>query len=63
MTSTSDTTAPTDPSWSAADILSITLRQLRAWDEEAARHRVVTQPRADEDAWEGTEIDVRRKVL
>ena len=62
MTFTSDTAAPTDTGWAAADLLSITLRQLRVWDEEAARHRV-TQPRADEDAWEGTEIDVRRKVL
>jgi hypothetical protein len=62
MQFSSDTATPADTSWAAADILSITLRQLRAWDEEAARHRV-TQPRADEDAWEGTEIDVRRNVL
>ncbi|MFG6489533.1 hypothetical protein ACG04R_22840 [Roseateles sp. BYS78W] len=62
MPLTSDNAAPADTAWAAADILSITLRQLRAWDEEATRQRV-TQPRADEDAWEGTEIDVRRTVL
>ena len=61
MPLTSDT-APAETGWAAADILSITLRQLRAWDEEAARQQI-TQPRADEDAWEGTEIDVRRTVL
>ena len=51
-----------DVSQIGADILRVTLRQLRAWDEAAARDRVV-QPKADEEAWEGTEIDVRRTVL
>lgn len=58
----SDSQPLTDTQRAGADILHITLRQLRAWDEEAARQRVV-QPKADEDAWEGTEIDVRRTVL
>lgn len=51
-----------DAGWAGTAILRITLGQLRAWDEEAARRDVV-QPKADEEAWEGTEIDVRRTVL
>ncbi|KQW49539.1 MULTISPECIES: hypothetical protein [unclassified Roseateles] len=55
--------APTaDDSWASAVLLSITLGQLREWQSEAARH-VVTMPKADEEAWEGTEIDIRRTVL
>lgn len=43
------------------NVLRVTSRQLnaltRAWE------RVVVVPKADEEAWEGTEIDVRRTVL
>lgn len=50
-----------DVRWASADILRITIRQLRIWEAEAVRHCVT--PPADEQAWEGTEIDVRRTVL
>lgn len=53
---------PDDTDWAAADVLRITLRQLRAWDEQAARQHA-TPPKADEEAWQDTEIDVRRRVL
>lgn len=53
--------APDDARWASADILGLTLGQLRAWELQAARHCVT--PAADEDAWEGTELDVRRTVL
>ncbi|HEY0956648.1 MAG TPA: hypothetical protein VGE36_17970 [Roseateles sp.] len=36
--------------------------QLRLWAEEGMAGKVIV-PLGDEDAWEGTEIDVRRKVL
>jgi hypothetical protein len=62
MQSQATTRSPDDLRWTTADMLSVTLQQLRAWDAEAARHRVI-QPMADEQAWEGTEIDVRRTVL
>lgn len=51
-----------DARWASVDILRITIGQLRAWEAEARRYRVVTLP-DDEQAWEGTEIDVRRTVL
>jgi len=51
-----------DLRWASADILRITVSQMRAWEAEAARHGVV-QPCSDEEAWEGTEIDIRRTVL
>jgi hypothetical protein len=55
--------APTaDDRWASAALLSITLGQLREWQTEAARH-VVIVPKADEETWEGTEIDSRRTVL
>lgn len=53
--------APDDLRWASIEILSLTVRQLRAWEAEAARHCVVVP--ADEEAWEGTELDVRRTVL
>lgn len=52
---------PDDARWASAEILRITIGQLRAWELEAGRHCVT--PPADEEAWEGTEIDVRRTVL
>ncbi|KQY81832.1 MULTISPECIES: hypothetical protein [Roseateles] len=45
-----------------ANVLRVTLRQLSAWASDDAQHRVIL-PVADEEAWEGTEIDVRRTVL
>jgi len=54
--------SPDDLRWASADVLRITVSQMRAWEAEAARHCVVP-PRSDEEAWEGTEIDVRRTVL
>ena len=53
--------APDDFRWASAEVLRITVSQLRAWETEAARH-CITLP-ADEEAWEGTELDVLRKVL
>ena len=53
---------PVDAGWGGVTLLRITLGQLRVWDEEAARNGVI-QPKDDEEAWEGTEIDVRRTVL
>lgn len=41
--------------------LSITLQQLRVWEEKARRQVIV--PKADAEAWEETEIDVRRTSL
>lgn len=48
--------------WTTDELLRITLQQLRTWEVEAARHRIAS-PVSDEQAWEGTEIDVRRTVL
>jgi hypothetical protein len=62
MQSQSSTATPDDIRWASADILRITIGQLRSWQEETTRHCVI-EPKADEDAWEGTEIDVRRTVL
>lgn len=60
---TQQPTSPTadDLRWASAEILSLTVRQLRAWELEAARHCIAVP--ADEQAWEGTELDVRRTVL
>lgn len=52
----------TDDEWTSAALLRTTLSQLREWQAEAARY-VATLPKADEEAWEGTEIDSRRTVL
>lgn len=53
--------AADDLRWASAEILSLTVRQLRTWEAEAARYCVIVP--ADEQAWEGTELDVRRTVL
>jgi hypothetical protein len=53
---------PDDVRWASADMLRITVAQMRLWEAEAAR-RCVAPPKTDEEAWEGTEIDVRRTVL
>jgi hypothetical protein len=45
-----------------ANVLRVTLRHLGASAGDDAQHRVIL-PVADEEAWEGTEIDVRRTVL
>jgi len=50
-----------DLHWASADMLRITVAQMRAWEADAARHCIA--PPTDEEAWEGTEIDVRRTVL
>ncbi|MFT7772804.1 hypothetical protein [Roseateles sp.] len=44
-----------------SDLMRVTLAQLRAWEAEAAQGVVV--PKADEEAWEDTEIDMRRTAL
>jgi hypothetical protein len=62
MQSQTNTPALDDIRWASANVLRVTLSQLRAWDAEDAPHRV-SLPKADEVAWEGTEIDVRRTVL
>ncbi len=54
--------AADDAGWASAEILRITMGQLRAWEAEAARHRMLQLP-PDDHAWEGTELDVRRTVL
>lgn len=53
--------APDELHWASEDILRITFSQLRAWEAQAARHCIAVP--ADEEAWEGTELDVRRTVL
>lgn len=45
-----------------ANVLRVTVGQLGAWAADDTQQRVVL-PMADDDAWEGTEIDVRRTVL
>lgn len=54
--------SPDDLCWASADMLRITVSQMRAWEAEAARHCLVP-PKSEEETWEGTEIDVRRTVL
>lgn len=48
--------------WASTTMLEITLSQLREWETQAARHLIIV-PKADEQAWEDTEIDVRRTAL
>lgn len=48
--------------WASADMLRITVAQMRAWEAEAARH-CATLPKSDEEAWEGTELDALRTTL
>ncbi len=58
------TTVPTDhlPAPSPRpNVLRVTSRQLSALASRWSRMVIV--PKADEEAWEGTEIDVRRTVL
>ncbi|RZJ07136.1 MAG: hypothetical protein EOP39_17195 [Rubrivivax sp.] len=43
------------------NVLRVTTRQLSAFI--GAWERAVIVPKPDEEAWEGTEIDVRRTVL
>jgi hypothetical protein len=45
-----------------ANVLRVSVSQLGAWAADDMPHRVIV-PMADEEAWEGTEIDVRRTVL
>lgn len=42
--------------------LALSVRELRAWEAQAAR-QVINCPRPDDECWEDTEIDVRRTVL
>jgi hypothetical protein len=62
MQSHAHTPAPDDLRWASAAMLRITIGELREWEAVAARQRAAL-PIADEQAWEGTEIDVRRTVL
>ena len=60
------TTAPADPLPSSPpppppNVLRMSSRPVAALAQ--AWNRVVIVPKADEEAWEGTEIDVRRTVL
>lgn len=61
MQSQSLTPVADDVRFASAEVMRITLGQLRAWQMDAARH--IAMPKPDEDAWEGTEIDVCRTVL
>ena len=61
MQTPSTPTVPDELHWTSDDILRITFTQLRAWEAQAARHCIAVP--ADEEAWEGTELDVRRTVL
>jgi hypothetical protein len=60
-------TTPTPPQpaegtpYASPAVLGLSLRQLRDWEARASR-RVVC-PKPDHQAWEDTEIDVRRVVL
>jgi hypothetical protein len=49
------------PAQPLSNVLRVTSRQLTAI--APALVRAVIVPKADEEAWEGTEIDVRRTVL
>ena len=51
-----------DSGWASAEILRITVSELRAWEAEAYRRGATHLP-FDDEAWEGTELDVRRTVL
>jgi hypothetical protein len=55
---------PTDDAMrqARANVLRVSVSQLGAWAADDMPHRVIV-PMADEEAWEGTEIDVRRTVL
>ena len=55
------TPAADDLRFASAEVMRITLGQLRTWQVEAARQVILPQP--EEDAWEGTELDARRTVL
>lgn len=55
------TPIPDEHRWASPTLLRTTLSQLRQWEAEAAR--LIAAPKADEEAWEGTEIDVRRTML
>jgi hypothetical protein len=45
-----------------ANVLRVTARYLGSRVDECGLDQVIV-PKADEEAWEGTEIDVRRTVL
>lgn len=51
-----DPDTSTDLRHAGADLLKVTLRQLRAWDEEAARQRAA-QAKPDDAAPQRTEQD------
>lgn len=50
------------PPYASAAVLALSLRQLREWEALASRQLVVS-PKPEAEAWEDTEIDVRRTVL
>jgi hypothetical protein len=62
MQSQANTPSSDDLRWASDAMLRITISQLRQWEAQAAPQHAVL-PKADEEAWEGTEIDVRRTVL
>lgn len=50
------------PPYASADVLALSLRELRAWEAQALRQLVLC-PRPEAQDWEDTELDVRRTVL
>jgi hypothetical protein len=52
---------PDNSAWAVDALKHITLRQLREW--QALADRWVVIPKPDEQAWEDTELDVRRISL
>lgn len=58
-------TTPNPPEgtpFASAAVLGLSLRQLRDWEAQATQLRVVC-PRPEHEAWEDTELDLRRTVL
>lgn len=53
---------PDDARWASAEMLGLTFAQVRAWQAEALRY-CLAPSRTEEQAWEDTEIDVRRTTL
>ena len=43
-------------------VLGLSIRQLREWEAMASRQLVVS-PKPEAEAWEDTDMDVRRTVL
>lgn len=62
MTPATTPTPPEGAPLASAAMLGLNLRQRRDGDARAAQRQVVS-PRPDHEAWEDTELDLRRTVL